>query len=390
MREGTQAPTIVNDVYVDTIMAFSPVPSARGIARAIIAFGLAFVACDPVGRENGRGSAVPAVAPPALSPVDLKPPVIDRAPTTRFKVVDPPRADATQVDLLKQSDGIVDILWVIDDSGSMTDERRQLVANFDRFVSELLTLKVDFQMGVTSIVFSDGGKLRGTTKIISRLTPDPRKVFETNTTFPSSRSRWEQGLRMTQFALTTPNTDVNGPNAGFLRPKAALAVIVVTNEDDSSFGTTDYYARVFKGLKGKGNENLVTFSVIGGTTPNGCTPASEVGLYGSLAEPAFRYSEVAAKMGGVIGSICDSSFEQTLVRIAQALNTLKRVFPLTLKPIAGSVHVTVIDGASSTAIPDDPVNGFQYRADTNSVVFLGTYVPPPGATVSIEYAFTKS
>jgi hypothetical protein len=142
---------------------------------------------------------------------------------------------------------------------------------------------------------------------------------------------------MTQKALTSPNIDQGHPNAGFIRPGAALAIIVVSNEDDSSFGTTDYYARVFSGLKGKGNENLVTFSVIGGTVPNGCVPPAETDFYGSLAEPAFRYSEVATKTGGVIGSICDTSFEQTLVRIAQALNTLKRVFPLTLQPIAGSI-----------------------------------------------------
>ena len=92
----------------------------------------------------------------------------------------------------------------------------------------------------------------------------PRDVFEANTTFPDSRSRWEQGLRMTQFALTSPLIDPGQANAGFIRPPAALAVIVVTNEDDSSFGTTDYYARVFRSLKGKGNENLVSFSIIGG------------------------------------------------------------------------------------------------------------------------------
>lgn len=350
---------------------------------------LLLLACDQVGRENGRSSAVPLVAPPMLSPVELAPPSVQRSPTGRVTLIDPPLADALQADVIKQSDGIVDILWVVDDSGSMTDERRQLVNNFSRFLSELLSLKVDFQMGVTSIVYSDGGKLRGTTKIINRQTPSPQTIFEQNTTFPANRSRWEQGLRMTQFALTSPNIDPGGPNAGFIRPKAALAIIVVTNEDDHSFGTTDYYARVFSGLKGKGNENLVTFSVIGGSIPNGCTPPSETSLYGSLAEPAFRYVEVAAKMGGVIGSICDTSFEQTLVRIAQALNTLKRVFPLTLKPIAGSVRVTVSLGMSTVTVPDDLVNGFQYRADTNSVVFLGTYVPPPGSTVTIQYAFTK-
>jgi hypothetical protein len=355
-----------------------------------IAFLLAISACDNVGRENGRGSAVPDVEPPRLSPVDIKPPRIDRSNTTRVKVVDPPRVDATQVDLLKQSDGVVDILWVIDDSGSMSNERKTLVSNFNRFVQELLSLKVSFHMGVTSIVSSDLGKLRGMTKVIDNMTMDPRKVFETNTTFPNSRSRWEQGLRMTEFALSSPNIDIGGPNDGFLRPTAALAIIVVTNEDDSSFGDPDHYSRTFKGLKGKGNENLVSFSVIGGSLPNGCTPPGESGLYGSLADPAFRYAEVATKTGGIVGSICDASFEQTLIRIAQALNTLKRVFPLTLKPIANSLRVTVITSAGETiVVPNDPVGGFQYRADTNSVVFLGTFIPPPASQVRLEYAFAK-
>lgn len=354
------------------------------ILAALLLLG---VGCDRIGRENAVPSAVPDIAPPLLSPVEIKPPRIARAPTGRVEVVDPPRVDATQIDVLQQSDGIVDILWVLDDSGSMANERRRLINNFNRFIDELERLGVNFQLGVTSLSAQDQGRLRGTTKIIRNTTPNPRAVFEANATFAESRNRWEQGLRMTQLALSAPNTaEPNGPNAGFIRASAALAVIVVTNEDDSSFGTTDYFARAFRGLKGKGNEQLVSFSVIGGTTPNGCIPPGEDSFYGSLAEPSFRYSEVAVRTGGIVGSICDSTFEQTLTRIAQALNTLKRVFPLTIVPLLSSLRVTV-DG---TAVPNDAINGYQYRADTNSVVFLGTYVPPPGSTVRIEYAFSRT
>lgn len=355
----------------------------------LLPLAVGLIACDPIGRENAVGAAVPDVAPPRLTPVELLPPTVERSTTGRVQVTDPPNVDATQVDLLKQADGVVDILWVIDDSGSMANERRRLVANFSRFLGELLTLKVDFQMGVTSLSAMDNGRLRGTTKIIRNLTPNPGTIFEQNTTFPASRNRWEQGLRMAQFALTPPNTADGGTNVGFVRPNAALAIIVVTNEDDSSFGTTDYYARAYRGLKGAGNENLVSFSVIGGTTPNGCTPPGEGSLYGSLADPAFRYQEVAVRTGGIVGSICDTTFEQTLVRIAQALNTLRRVFPLTLKPLLSSLTVTVVEGTSSTVVPNDPVRGWQYRADTNSIVFLGTYIPPPGSTVRVEYAFSR-
>lgn len=342
-------------------------------------------ACDTVGRENGRGAAVPDVAPPLLSRVEILPPKVERATTGRVAVKDPPRIDATQVDLLKQADGVVDILWVIDDSGSMANQRKTLNTNFSRFFQELVTLNVDFQMGVTSTNQADGGKLRGTTKIIKNLTVDAAKIFEQNTTFPASRARWEMGLRMAQLAVSGANVAPGGPNDGFLRPSAALAIIVVSDEDDSSFGPTDAYVRAYKAAKGPGNETLVTFSSIAGSVPTGCTPPNEAQYFGSFADPAFRYAAVATKTGGVVGSICDASFENTLVQIAQALNTLKRVFPLTLKPVGGSLTVSV----NGTVIPENPVTGWQYRADTNSVVFLGTYVPPPRAVVRLEYAFVK-
>lgn len=350
----------------------------------------ALAGCDQIGRENGRVSAVPEVAKPMVSPVEIKPPRLARQPTARVTVVDPPRADAIQTDLLRQADGVVDILWVIDDSGSMANERALLVANFTRFLAELTTLQVDFHMGVTSLNMVDLGHLRGTTRVLNNLTPNLPQKFQENTTFPPSRARWEQGLRMGQLAVTPPNTTaVTGWNKDFLRDNAALAIIVVTNEDDSSFGTPEHYARAFESMKGKGNEMLVTFSVIGGTRPDGCYAPGEQALYGSKAEPAWRYAEVATRVGGVIGSICDTSFERTLVQIAQALNTLKRVFPLTLKPIVGSIHVSVILNGVSTPVPDDLVNGWQYQADTNSIVFLGTYVPPPGSTIRIDYAFSR-
>ena len=354
-------------------------------APALICLAVAAFGCDPVGRENGRGSAAPVVAPPRLSPVEILPPKVERQTTGRVVIVDPPAIDATQVDLLRQADGIVDILWVIDNSGSMANQRKVLVNNFDRFLLELLTLKVDWQMGVVSTNPPDLAKLRGTVKVISTTTPDPKAVFTANTAFGPSRIRWEQGLRQAELALTGANVIPGGPNDGFLRPKAALAIIAVANDDDGSYGTTDYYARSFRSLKGKGNEGLVSFSTIAGTTPSGCTPPGEENYFGSLAKPAFRFAAVATKTGGVVGSICDASFENTLVQIAEALNTLRRVFPLTLVPLLSTLTVTI----NGVVIPHDAINGWDYRADTNSIVFLGNYIPPPAAMIRVEYAFTK-
>ncbi len=337
--------------------------------------------CDSVGGEVGRVEAVPAVAPPRVSPVELLPPTVERSVAQRVEVRDPPAIPAIQVDVQRQAEGIVDILWVVDDSGSMSNQRQMLADNFARFLDELLKLQVRFQMGVISTNFNDRGVLRGTTKIIANSTPNPRGVFLQNTTFPSgSRARLEQGLRMMELSLTEPNR--SGTNAGFLRPNAALAVIVVTDEDDNSYGDPTYYARFLRSLKGPGNENLSSLSIIGGTTPDGCFPPGEENYFGGLAEPAFRYSAVATRTGGIIGSICDVSFEATLVKIATALNTLRRVFPLSLRPEPSTLTVRV----NGALVPRDIVNGWQYREETQSVTFLGNYVPPPGAVLRFEYA----
>jgi hypothetical protein len=337
--------------------------------------------CDNVSGDPGRGEAVPTVAPPRVSPVELLPPTVDRSVTQRVEVRDPPVAPSVQVDLQRQVEGIVDILWVVDDSGSMANQREMLTLNFSRFLAELLRLQVRFQMGVISTNFTDRGVLRGTVKIITPETSAPREVFLQNTTFPAaSRARLEQGLRMMELALTEPNR--GGPNAGFLRPNAALAVIVVTDEDDGSYGDPAYYARFLRSLKGPGNENLSSLSIIGGTTPDGCFPPGEEIYFGGRADPAFRYSAIATRTGGITGSICEASFEGTLVKIASALNTLRRAFPLSLKPVPATLRVLV----NGVPVPQNLVNGWQYRADTRSVTFLGNYVPPPGALLRFEYA----
>ncbi|MBI5544056.1 MAG: VWA domain-containing protein [Deltaproteobacteria bacterium] len=323
------------------------------------------------------------MAPPTLAPVTVVPPSIDRSVVTRVRLRDPTALAATQVDLHRQSDGVIDILWIVDTTGSMANQRTSLADNFNHFIDTLTRLSTDFRIGVTSTDMSRSGErgaLRGQVKIIDNDTPDPQRVFRTNTTFPESRKRWMQSLRAMEAAL-----DPSGPNPGFLRQGAALAVIVVSDADDESEGGTAYYSRRLRSMKGPGYENLVSFSAIAGTLPDGCWPPGEETYFGSKAGAAFRLSDMARRTGGVFASICDEGFENSLIRIAQALNTLKRIFPLTLKPDPATLSV-LVDGVP---VAPDAINGWEYRAEINSVAFSGDYVPAPGSFVQIFYAIDR-
>jgi hypothetical protein len=162
------------------------------------------------------------------------------------------------------SDGCdkMDILFVIDDSGSMGEEQANLVSNFPRFIEILDAYRtdtgnpLDYRLGVTTTgkdfttVVNFGAGFPPMT--IAETGPNgellqecgmPRKWIESadsdvSGTFScvaevgTGGSSVEMPLLMTETALTTRVAD--GTNAGFLREDALLAVVILTDEDDCS------------------------------------------------------------------------------------------------------------------------------------------------------------
>ncbi len=160
-------------------------------------------------------------------------------------------------------------------------------------------------------------------------------------------------------------------------------MIAAANTDDESFGDVAYFARYLKGLKGKGNEELVTFSALGGPADAGCTPPGEGQIFGSHVDPTPRLQGLTQDAGGVFESICDEAgFNGSLEQIALNLKTLRRYFPLSAPPNPATISVSV-DGQP---VAQDAQGGWQYLANINAVAFLGSYVPEPGAAVVITYA----
>ena len=52
--------------------------------------------------------------------------------------------------IVQQGPGKVDVLWVVDSSGSMSEEQAYLGDNFNAFITEIAALGIDFQTAVTS------------------------------------------------------------------------------------------------------------------------------------------------------------------------------------------------------------------------------------------------
>jgi hypothetical protein len=277
----------------------------------------------------------------------------------------------------------VDILFVIDNTGSMGNKQDNLRNNINAIANYATMLMADYQIGV--VVFDDS-KLRGSPKIIRPTDTNPVAEFDANANVGTNGGS-EAGLDAAYHALSDPI--LSSDNAGFVRPDASLLVVLIGDEDDQSDQSVNFYVSFFYSIKGARNTNLFHFSAIVGDLPNGCTANG-----GGDAAP--RYLEVVSRTGGVSGSICDSSYANSLTAIGtQAFATRSQFFLTrqvdTTQPM--SVHTYASEAAcdadpnatGGTLVPVDPNTGYTYDSQTNSINFGPQAVPPRGACIKVKY-----
>ena len=283
--------------------------------------------------------------------------------------------DDHQIDSFVQSDEPqADILFIVDDSGSMGDEQQTLADSFADFAAYLTAQNVSYQVGVTTTDIDgftgEAGKLVGNPKIITPTTPNAAAKFAANANVGTDGSGTEQGLEAARLALTPPN--VTGANAGFLRQAAKLFLIFVSDEEDQSpdgNGTQApaYFANAYRNIKNN-DPNLLTVSAIAGDVPNGCATAAA----------GERYKAVVDDIGGVWGTICTTNFGPTLHNIGVEAAQLQATFYLSREPVVASIVVRV-NGVVQ------PASYWTYNPGSNSITFIPAQIPDPGETVTIEY-----
>ena len=103
-----------------------------------------------------------------------------------------------QVDEFVQTSGqTVDVLFIIDNSGSMQEEQDNLDANFSQFIQGAQQFQNDYQIGVVTTDMVDGnesGRLQGP-RIIRR-GPNVENEFGSAASVGTSGAGDEQGLSL--------------------------------------------------------------------------------------------------------------------------------------------------------------------------------------------------
>lgn len=291
--------------------------------------------------------------------------------------------EANRVEHFIQNErAVADILFVVDNSGSMGPMQNSLAQNFSSFIQFFTSaVDVDFHIGVTTTDTTTNGE-RGAlvgpyiSNTGPNATPDPVSTFISQVAVGTSGSATENGLLASVLAVTPPNTDPGGPNEGFLRDEGLLSIIYISDEKDQSPGpVVPDYTDPLLAAKGYRPQRLLA-SAIAGDFPGGCSGN------GVSAQAAPRYKEIVDITGGIFESICTADWAATMQQIGFNTFTAITQFELERRADQAAGIVVYVDGVP---VNPDELNGWEYDPATNSIIFNGTSVPEPGQQITVEY-----
>ncbi len=294
--------------------------------------------------------------------------------------------DSHQTDHFTQlSQPMVDVLWMIDDSCSMGDKQQNVSDQSQTFFQRATQLNTDFHLAVVTTDMdnpNESGRFQsrnGAPKIITPSTPNPVQAFSDDALLGTNGLGTEKGLAAVHAALTDPLLSDPAANAGFLRQDAKLVVIAVSDEDDQSSATVDFYVDFLKNIKGFHNADLMSFSSIVGYDEStkkaaSCTSTST----GGQAVPGPRYVEVTNRTNGIARSICSTDWGKIADDLGLNAFGAKSQFFLTREAVPSSIVVHV--NGQQVSQP-----AWSYDAPSNSIIFDASSVPPQGATIDVDY-----
>ncbi len=287
-----------------------------------------------------------------------------------------------------------DILLVIDDSCSMSDEQQWMGTNFASFMRYAVASQVDFQIAVTNTELSDPthGQFKtspGGNKILRPTTNNLTSEFAALVNV-GLNGGFESCLDPATDALTAPYITDPSKNAGFLRQDAVLAVVCVTDAIDQSAQPASYYLNQLQNIKGAQRPGAFTYNVVGPFNPN---PPS--GCYYDGGPDNGKHAYMVTQTNGVREEICTPDWAKALENIGKNAFGFRTNFYLTSRP-DGSADIdpitpgtqSVIVAIDGTTLPSFDVRGakvWEYDATNNSVNFEPLYVPEPGKTLTVTY-----
>jgi hypothetical protein len=286
---------------------------------------------------------------------------------------------------------IADIVWVIDESGSMDDDRTNIVNNANNFFSRALSSGLDFRMGVTGVtdpsytstcgaaiigkfcsqVSTNSSDCGGTDRFIES---SEQSVFSSCIDNPPGYEGGSEYGLINAKAATTKHLPRDDTDTSKFRTTSKITIIVASDEvpneiygvvgnySSCTLSSSDQtkldaylqsYVDLWTGVTDA--EAVATFHFLGGVCNNSCS-----------ADVGHGYKDLAQKLGGQVGDLCQKDLGSTLQVIIDSIVGDASPIVLEYVPISSSLAVTL----DATVLTRSRSNGFDYRYNKNSLAFI--------------------
>jgi hypothetical protein len=292
-----------------------------------------------------------------------------------------------------------DIIWIVDESGSMSDDRQRIADNAALFFDKAVAAGLDFRVAVTDMDNAKNGifATRQSGGSGDRwLGPTEQAQFEANVLDPSGPDAadggTEHGLTQGQAAILRhlPRDD---SDPQMIREDAKLVLIYVSDEKAEEVEDA--------GILAEGNlepnaaqqmqidaivapylatllDNQVTAHLIAEPLPFSAVCSGGGGEHG------YGYYELVNATSGQLGSICQVDLSATIDALIDDIIGGSSPIVLSKFPISASISVSK-DGVP---LSRSRVDGFDYRGPTNSIIFFGQDFDP-GAPSEIVVSYRR-
>ncbi|MES3038695.1 MAG: hypothetical protein V4736_12380 [Bdellovibrionota bacterium] len=276
----------------------------------------------------------------------------------------------------------VDILWVVDESQSMTTRKSTLTAQIPALLDGFDQMRMDYHLAVTTMSLSGtnptGGKFIGTPKYLTNSSANVRGEIADRILMDKVGSSAERAMDSVKKVLSP--SYLAGEGAGFLRPDSILVIVVVSDEDDTTASVTDM-KNFFNGIRPKssnGEQNWFLNYI--GSIPGG-TPICYANEALGTVVFGYKYIDLADYSGGISANVCDTSLALAVSNIRSRIIQILTDYPLRQIPKIDTISVSV----NGVKIPNNSTNGWTYVPATNVVRFHGSSIPAADARVEVNF-----
>ncbi len=257
----------------------------------------------------------------------------------------------------------VDIIMVVDNSGSMRDTAERVESNLNEIATVFRNRNVDYRFAVIS------RRGNGGTDVCMQ-PPLAGDACADTETFRHLNQPISQGSLFYHSLLCFDQCEAGGTLADFIRPDSLLQFVMISDNDSSMS-----WEQFFTAMASMGRRDFVVHTSTALTFDRHCIDPGDRGI---------TYVFAAEQTGGETFDICEDWADVTDDLFDSTLTQLRTTFTLERRPIPETIRVsTRLEGTTTETA--SPLGEWTYDQTLNTVRFRLSAAPTEGIEVVIRY-----